>query len=174
MPPDSRWLYREVGGNSGREASREGSVQRREGQEASIAQARQIPRRVQNPTTSNNLSDLKAQVAANRKGIDLIWALIQEQSLKEVYKYMFAIQEHNAELAVRVPLKEKHTSGAALRAVDYIDDGTPIMLSISIDEETGSAVFKWRVIKRHIGQILSESRIANRLTGPRTGNGPRR
>lgn len=49
----------------------------------------------------------------------------------------------NAESAVRALLKEvsKKHKGEALKAVDYMDDGTPICLKISINEETGDAVF---------------------------------
>jgi 5-oxoprolinase (ATP-hydrolysing) len=71
----------------------------------------------------------------------LIQALIQEYALPEVHKYMFAIQS-NAEQAVRSLLKKMRASMSAsgLKAVDYMDDGTPIALSIEIDDE-GSAVF---------------------------------
>jgi N-methylhydantoinase B/oxoprolinase/acetone carboxylase alpha subunit len=31
--------------------------------------------------------------------------------------------------------------GTELHAIDYLDDGTPIELSVSIDEQEGSAVF---------------------------------
>ncbi|KAH7395849.1 5-oxoprolinase [Cadophora sp. MPI-SDFR-AT-0126] len=74
------------------------------------------------------------------RGINLIQALIEEHTLSQVHKYMFAIQD-NAEEAVRSLLKKMNTSGAALQAVDYMDDGTPISLKITIDENTGSAIF---------------------------------
>lgn len=88
----------------------------------------------------DNLSDLAAQVAANNKGIDLIHALIEEHTLQDVQKYMYAIQD-TAEAAVRRLLKQFHAEGKDLKAVDYMDDGTPIVLSISIDGSTGSATF---------------------------------
>ena len=49
----------------------------------------------------------------------------------------------NAEDAVRSLLKEvvAEHKGEALTAVDYMDDGTPICLKISIDEKTGNAIF---------------------------------
>ncbi|KAI1300869.1 5-oxoprolinase [Xylaria venustula] len=140
MPPDSRWLYEEGAAILGEKLVEKG----RFNEERIVELLLHEPAKYQGVSgtrrLSDNLSDLKAQVAANKKGIDLIQALIQEQSLKEVHKYMFAIQ-HNAEQAVRALLKQKQTSGAALRAVDYMDDGTPIALSIEIDGETGSAVF---------------------------------
>lgn len=49
----------------------------------------------------------------------------------------------NAEQAVRALLKKMHTTmdSKGLKCVDYMDDGTPISLSVDIDGETGSAVF---------------------------------
>lgn len=89
---------------------------------------------------SDNISDLKAQIAANARGISLIQALISEYSLKTVQLYMFAIQA-TAELAVRNLLKDLHRQyGNVLEATDYMDDGTPIKLKITIDE-SGSAIF---------------------------------
>lgn len=49
---------------------------------------------------SENLSDLRAQVAANAKGIALVHSLIAESSLATVQQYMDRIQD-NAEQAVR-------------------------------------------------------------------------
>jgi 5-oxoprolinase (ATP-hydrolysing) len=54
---------------------------------------------------------------------------------------MRAIQE-NAEIAVRRLLKATYQkSGKVLEATDYMDDGSPINLKITIDESTGSADF---------------------------------
>lgn len=54
---------------------------------------------------ADNLSDLKAQVAANQKGIQLVSELIDSYGLRIVQAYMNYIQE-NAEFAVRDMLKE--------------------------------------------------------------------
>lgn len=90
---------------------------------------------------NDNISDLKAQIAANARGITLIGGLIEEYSLKVVQRYMYAIQE-TADLAVRNLLKSLYRShgGQPLEALDYMDDGTPIKLKITIAED-GSAVF---------------------------------
>ncbi|EXJ77317.1 5-oxoprolinase (ATP-hydrolysing) [Capronia epimyces CBS 606.96] len=90
---------------------------------------------------SDNLSDLKAQIAANARGITLIRALIEEYGLDLVQMYMYAIQS-TAELAVRNLLKGLYHQyrGAPLEALDFMDDGTPIKLKITIEED-GSAVF---------------------------------
>ena len=88
----------------------------------------------------DNISDLKAQVAANHKGITLVKSLIKEYGLGVVKAYMGYIRE-NAELAVRQLLKsvaEQH--GTILEATDYMDDGTPIKLRVEIDARKGAAV----------------------------------
>lgn len=54
---------------------------------------------------------------------------------------MKAIQD-SAELAVRNLLKNiTKSKGNILQAIDYMDDGTPICLKITIDETDGSAIF---------------------------------
>jgi 5-oxoprolinase (ATP-hydrolysing) len=91
---------------------------------------------------ADNISDLKAQISSNMKGINLISALIEEYGEKVVNFYMVNIQ-NNAELSVRNLLKEvsKRFEGQDLSAVDYMDDGSPIKLKITIDAEKGEAVF---------------------------------
>ncbi|KAK5710654.1 hypothetical protein LTR17_018758 [Elasticomyces elasticus] len=91
---------------------------------------------------ADNLNDLKAQVAANQKGINLISTLIEDYGEEVVQFYMRSIQD-NAELSVRNLLKEvsKRFEGRELKAVDYMDDGSPIQLSVSIDGDKGEAVF---------------------------------
>lgn len=89
----------------------------------------------------DNLSDLRAQVAANQKGISLVNGLIKEYGIKSVHQYMYAIQS-TAAAAVRELLKKTcSTLGKILQAVDYMDDGTPIALKITIDDTKGEAVF---------------------------------
>jgi 5-oxoprolinase (ATP-hydrolysing) len=89
----------------------------------------------------DNISDLKAQIAANVKGISLIKSMIIEHSLQYVHKYMYAIQS-TAEAAVRGLMKTYYTkcNGKPLKAMDYMDDGTAIALQITIAPE-GSATF---------------------------------
>jgi 5-oxoprolinase (ATP-hydrolysing) len=90
---------------------------------------------------SDNLSDLRAQVAANNAGIRLLLELVAEYGLITVQSYMTFIQT-NAEISVRKMLKDfarKH--GSRSEALDYMDDGTPIKLTIDIDVDTGSATF---------------------------------
>ena len=87
-------------------------------------------------------SDLKAQIAANHKGIQLLNDLVEEWSLETVQTYMTHIRE-NAELSVRNLLRRVAAiqNATELHAIDYMDDGSPIELHITIDPQTGSAVF---------------------------------
>ena len=95
---------------------------------------------------SDNLSDLKAQIAANHKGIQLVRELIDCYSLKVVQAFMNYIQQ-NASDCVRDMLKEisidakKRTGSSVLKSVEFMDDGSPIALTVTIDENHGSAIF---------------------------------
>ena len=68
--------------------------------------------------------------------------LITEYDLPTVQGYMGFIQR-TAEGSVRAMLKETAAalSSTSLTATDYMDDGTPIKLTITIDPDTGSATF---------------------------------
>ncbi|PWO00451.1 Hydantoinase B/oxoprolinase [Tilletiopsis washingtonensis] len=87
-------------------------------------------------------SDLHAQIAANRKGVQLIDLLVDEWGLETVQAYMLHIR-NNAELAVRNLLREvaERQGSNELWARDYMDDGSPIELRVTIDPEKGSAIF---------------------------------
>eukprot|EP00882_Tetradesmus_deserticola_P021258 GHRQ01023013.1.p1 GENE.GHRQ01023013.1~~GHRQ01023013.1.p1 ORF type:complete len:429 (+),score=220.13 GHRQ01023013.1:665-1951(+) len=94
---------------------------------------------------SDNLSDLKAQVAANTKGIQLVQELIAEHSLQVVQAYMRFIQA-NAEDAVREMLRDFSLAQGlpevgTVTAADQLDDGSPIALAITINRRDGSASF---------------------------------
>lgn len=91
------------------------------------------------------VSDLRAQVAANQKGIVLVRELIETQGLRMVQAYMHHIQEAAAR-SVRdmlVELAKKHVSGdtGQLSFSDSMDDGTKITVKLSIDVKNGSALF---------------------------------
>ncbi|XP_027713466.1 5-oxoprolinase isoform X2 [Vombatus ursinus] len=94
----------------------------------------------------DNLSDLRAQVAANQKGIQLVGELIGQYGLDVVQAYMAHIQA-NAELAVRDMLRNfggaRQAQGLPLEvsAEDHMDDGSPIRLLVKINPVQGSAIF---------------------------------
>ncbi|XP_020575589.1 5-oxoprolinase [Phalaenopsis equestris] len=90
---------------------------------------------------SDNLSDLRAQVAANQRGISLIKELIVQHGLETVQSYMIHVQR-NAEDAVREMLKSvAATRSCIIEEEDYMDDGSVIHLKLSIDAKTGEATF---------------------------------
>lgn len=94
---------------------------------------------------SDNLSDLRAQVAASQKGIQLVGELIEQYGLQVVQAYMAHIQT-NAEVAVRDMLREvaknalERTGKSELEAEERMDDGSVIYLKVTLDGENGSAV----------------------------------
>uniref|UniRef100_M4B3E8 5-oxoprolinase n=1 Tax=Hyaloperonospora arabidopsidis (strain Emoy2) TaxID=559515 RepID=M4B3E8_HYAAE len=93
----------------------------------------------------DNLSDLRAQVAANQRGVMLMQELCAEYSLPVVTAYMNYIQQA-AEIAVRNMLHEFSLQKnlpeiGVVYAEDFMDDGTKIALTISIDRRSNSAVF---------------------------------
>jgi len=88
----------------------------------------------------DNVSDLAAQVAANRQGAELVLAMIKNHSRETVLAYMGHIQK-NAEQASRAMLMElARRYGTRLAAADRMDDGTTIAVEIEIDPATGGAV----------------------------------
>ena len=94
---------------------------------------------------SDNISDLKAQVAANRKGAALMNELVTEYSLSVVQAYMVHIQSC-AEAAVREMLRSFSLQHGMkekdfVTSEDYLDDGTLIKLTVHIDRVEGSALF---------------------------------
>lgn len=123
--------------------------------EDNVFQEKQIIKHLTTPTDApgakgtrnlaDNLSDLRAQVAANKKGINLVAELIDVYSLSVVQAYMNYMQQ-NAEVAVRDMLKQiakdtkKLTGSTTLEAEEFMDDGSPIKLKLHINETDGSAL----------------------------------
>ncbi|KAF7590075.1 hypothetical protein BBP40_003277 [Aspergillus hancockii] len=90
----------------------------------------------------DNISDIKAQISSNQRGLNLLETLCEEFSFPVVHRYMHGIQA-NAEIVVREYLKGiARTREMPLTAIDSFDDGTVLKVSITIDEY-GSAVFDW-------------------------------
>ncbi|EEP76047.1 5-oxoprolinase [Uncinocarpus reesii 1704] len=142
MPPHSRELYQEGAAIKSEKLVSEGKFNEERITELLYHEPAQYPGCSGTRCLADNLNDLKAQVAANQKGISLISALIADYGEDVVQFYMRSIQK-NAELSVRNLLKtvSKRFEGADLTAIDYMDDGSPIQLKISIDAEDGRAVF---------------------------------
>lgn len=135
MPPLSRTLNEEGAAIVAFKLVKNGTFQE-EGISQLLSEARKL---------SDNLSDLRAQVAANQRGAQLMTGLCQEYGLSMVTAYMQHIQTC-AEEAVRGMLRlfslcEGLDTIGTVTAEDYLDDGTAIKLAVTINRDTGSAVF---------------------------------
>ncbi|KAL1619948.1 hypothetical protein SLS56_009915 [Neofusicoccum ribis] len=140
MPPNSTELWQEGAAIKSFKLIHGGEFFDEEGIKNILLEPGKYPGCVGSRRLDDNLSDLKAQVAANRKGMLLIQALMDEYSQEVVQLYMRAIQE-NAEVAVRRFLrKTREEKGARFSASDQMDNGSEIVLTVSIDED-GSAGF---------------------------------
>ncbi|KAI4146159.1 MAG: hypothetical protein LQ340_006025 [Diploschistes diacapsis] len=142
MPPHSRELYQEGAAIKTEKLVSEGSFNEKRITELLYDEPAMFPECSGTRCLADNLNDLKAQIAANRKGISLIKTLIDDYGEDVVQFYMRSIQS-NAELSVRNLLKEVSVrfKGQDLRATDFMDDGSPIKLKITIDPNEGKAVF---------------------------------
>ena len=142
MPPKSTELWQEGAAIEGDKIVSDGVLDEARLIELLVTKPSQYPGCAGARCISDNLSDLKAQIAANTRGINLIQSLFAEYGVATVQKYMYAIQA-TAETAVRNLLQGLYQKfgGKPLEAVDYMDDGTPIRLKVTIDGTDGSAVF---------------------------------
>ena len=142
MPPHSRELFQEGAAIKSEKLVSEGHFNEKRMVELLYDEPAQYPDCSGTRCLADNINDLKAQIAANQKGINLISTLIDDYGEDVVQFYMRNIQD-NAELSVRNLLKDVSArfAGHDLSAVDYMDDGSPICLKIAIDAEKGEAVF---------------------------------
>ncbi|KAF2721000.1 hypothetical protein K431DRAFT_225363 [Polychaeton citri CBS 116435] len=142
MPPHSRELFQEGARIETEKLVSEGKFNEERIIELLLNEPAKHPGCSGTRCLADNLNDLKAQIAANQKGINLINALISDYGEEVVQFYMHNIQD-NAELSVRNLLKSvsKRFEGKNLEAIDFMDDGSPIKLKITIDAGKGEAVF---------------------------------
>ncbi|KAL4938920.1 hypothetical protein BDV06DRAFT_231453 [Aspergillus oleicola] len=142
MPSNSKMLYEEGAMTMGFKVVSEGQFNEDIVRKFLYDQPASYPECSGTRTYNDNISDLKAAIAANHKGATLLEGLVNENSLEIVHFYMDAIKR-NAEVAVRGLLKDigAKNPGVPLRFSDFMDDGTEIKLEIRIDEATGSATF---------------------------------
>ncbi|KAI9143153.1 Hydantoinase B/oxoprolinase-domain-containing protein [Paraphysoderma sedebokerense] len=141
MPPHSKELYQEGAAIKSFKLVEHGKFQEEGIKKLLLDEPAKYPGCSGTRNLSDNISDLKAQVAANQRGIILVRKLIKEYGIDVVQAYMRFIRE-NAEQSVRSLLKTTASRfGTTLTSKDYMDDGTPIQLSINIDPSTGSAAF---------------------------------
>ncbi len=111
---------------------------------------------------ADNIADLKAQVAANQKGIELIDAMVRRYSLPVVQAYMRHLQDHAeqsvAEVLRNLARSKNLASVAVLTAEEMLDDGSPIRLRLTIDQKEGSAVFDFSGTAREVAGNLNAPR----------------
>ena len=142
MPPHSRELYQEGAAVKSEKLVSAGRFNEERIIDLLLNEPAKYPGCSGTRCLADNISDLKAQISSNMKGINLISTLIEEYGEEVVNFYMVSIQ-NNAELSVRNLLKgvSKRFEGQDLSAVDYMDDGSPIKLKVTIDAEKGEAIF---------------------------------
>ncbi|GAM82998.1 hypothetical protein ANO11243_009840 [Dothideomycetidae sp. 11243] len=142
MPSNSRLLYEEGGMTMGFKIVSEDQFDEDRVRQFLVTEPASYPGCSGTRTWSDNVSDLKAAIAANAKGAALLQMLVEESSLMVVHFYMNAIKD-NAEVAVRAYLRRvaAETGGRPLGFSDFMDDGSEIRLEVRIDAETGSADF---------------------------------
>ncbi|KAL2814029.1 Hydantoinase B/oxoprolinase-domain-containing protein [Aspergillus granulosus] len=142
MPPSSKNLWEEGALFESFLLVRDGKFSEVELQRILCDEPAKYPRSSGSRCFQDNVTDIKAQAAANYCGIRLVRQLIKEYTMDVVQMYMQAIQD-SAELATRNLFKNiaKRFNSTKVSAVDYMDDGTPIQLQVSINEEDGSATF---------------------------------
>jgi 5-oxoprolinase (ATP-hydrolysing) len=90
----------------------------------------------------DNISDLKAQIASNQRGINLLKELFNEYGSETVLFYMKNVKK-SAAVAVEKFLRNfaiKNKDRLPLVAEDYMDEGTKICVKIDISPATGSIV----------------------------------
>ncbi|KAL1620899.1 hypothetical protein SLS54_005829 [Diplodia seriata] len=141
MPPNSTELWQEGAAIKSFKLIRGGEHFDEDGIKKILLEPGKYPGCVGSRRLDDNISDLKAQVAANRKGMFLIQSLMAEYSQEVVQLYMRAIQS-NAEVAVRRFLREtrRQKGVAVFSAADQMDNGSEIVLTVSISDD-GSARF---------------------------------
>ena len=142
MPPHSRELFQEGAAITTEKLVSEGHFNEKRITELLYDEPASFPGCSGTRCLADNLNDLKAQIAANKKGIGLISALIEDYGEDVVQFYMRSIQD-NAEISVKRLLKQvsQRFKGQDLAAVDFMDDGSPIQLKITIDADEGKAIF---------------------------------
>ncbi|RMD59975.1 MAG: 5-oxoprolinase, partial [Nitrospirae bacterium] len=82
----------------------------------------------------DSISDIKAQIAANKKGVELILSMIEHYGLDVVHAYMKHIQD-NAEETVLELLRSILDRRKDMAGEDFLDDGSSIRVRININEK---------------------------------------
>ena len=130
MPPDSRTIEEEGVLISNFKLVDGASGQLREAETRALLAGARHPAR--NP--DQNLADLRAQVAANQKGVEELHKMVAHFGLDVVQAYMGHVQD-NAEEAVRRVISALRDGSYRLR----LDNGAQIEVTVTVDHDTRSA-----------------------------------
>jgi len=84
---------------------------------------------------SQNIADLKAQIAANEKGVAELLNMVSNFGLDVVNAYMGFVQDY-AETCVRAAISNLKNGQAEV----HFDQGCKIVISITVDEASGKAI----------------------------------
>jgi 5-oxoprolinase (ATP-hydrolysing) len=142
MPPNSKELWQEGAAIYSEFLVKNGEFQEDKIIEKLLHEPAKYPGCSGTRRLSDNLSDLKAQIAANQRGIQLIALLVKEFGLATISAYMIAIQDNAAQTVINMidRLLEKNKD-KDLKCTDYMDDGSQICLSVYRDNSTNKVVF---------------------------------
>lgn len=142
MPPNSKELWQEGAAIFSELLVKKGKFQEKRMVEKLLIEPSKYPNCSGTRRLSDNLSDLKAQIAANQKGIQLINLLVDEFGLQTINAYMNAIQDNAASTVTRmIDQLVDNDESKKLSCVDYMDDGSQIALAVYRDPDTKKVVF---------------------------------
>jgi 5-oxoprolinase (ATP-hydrolysing) len=131
MPPDSRVIEEEgVLINNFKLVDGAAGGQLRDAETRALLAGARYPAR--NP--DQNMADLRAQVAANQKGVDELRKMVAHFGLDVVQAYMGHVQD-NAEEAVRRVISALKDGSYALQ----LDNGAQIQVAVRVDQANRSA-----------------------------------
>lgn len=139
MPPTSRVLAQEGAAIFSELLVQDGRFQEDRMVQLLLHEPAQTPGCSGTRRLSDNISDMKAQIAANQKGIHLIGRLVAEFGLPTIAKYMAAIQDNAAQTVANM-LDKVLAGDRTLSCTDHMDDGSPISLTVSRSAD-GQVVF---------------------------------
>lgn len=140
MPPNSKFLIHEGASIFSELLVKNGEFQEERMNELLLTEPAKSPGCSGSRRLSDNISDLKAQIAANQKGISLIDNLVKEFGLATIMKYMVAIQDNAADTVSKMLGKVIAKNGNELHSVDHMDDGSKIQLRVTPGED-GKVLF---------------------------------
>ncbi|CAR29091.1 hypothetical protein ZYGR_0Z00120 [Zygosaccharomyces rouxii] len=163
VPPNSKELYEEGAAIYSEFIVRGGEFQEQLIRKLLLEEPAKYPECSGSRRLSDNISDLKAQIAANNKGIQLIAKLMREHGLGAIVKYMKAIQ-NNASDTIKKMLKQlaQHFGQTEFSGEDLMDDGTLIKLKVKLDIEKEEYVFDFDGTSPQVyGNINAPEAITN-------------